>query len=148
DLKGVVDEITIRLDKSFQLTKDQKANIRRLCQEQIYKPTRTAFKDLHVDVLKKLRENPAQYDLQNVFGIGKPSREAQVASETKRVASGVRNVFRSDIRDGIIGEHQVSLKKFTADCNERYRRGTTSLSSTEQGYLVHNTLLVSPRYTF
>ena len=76
DLKGVVDELAIRLDKSFQLTKDQKVrlqhfhlgtinvtiiyhylikvNIRRVCQEQIYKPTRTAFKDLHVDVLVRL----------------------------------------------------------------------------------------------
>lgn len=47
---------------------------------------------------KKLREAPAQYDLQNVFGIGKSTREAQVATETKRTASGVRNVFRSEVR--------------------------------------------------
>lgn len=29
DLKGVVDELAIRLDKSFQLTKDQKVRLRR-----------------------------------------------------------------------------------------------------------------------
>jgi len=27
DLKGVVDELTLRLDKSFQLTKDQKVSL-------------------------------------------------------------------------------------------------------------------------
>ena len=47
------------------------------------------------------------------------------------------------IRNGIIGEQQVSLKKFTTDCNERYRWGTISSGTTEQGYLVHNALLVS-----
>ncbi|KIM38461.1 hypothetical protein M413DRAFT_30013 [Hebeloma cylindrosporum] len=138
DLRGLFQELSIRLKDTFQLTREQKLTIRRLSQDFIYKSSRTAFKVLYLDVEKKLRAKPELHGMDNIFG--QLARESKLTSEAKRIASNVRNTFRQDIRDGIIGKKRSSVEQFTIDCCVRYRQGIKS-GQFEQGYLVHNVLL-------
>ncbi|KAF8180355.1 hypothetical protein BJ912DRAFT_929295 [Pholiota molesta] len=118
ELKPILDELAIRLDDTFHLTSEQTKNIRQACQECIYKPMRVSYKSLHIDLDRVLRVRAKQYRLDNVFG--KPAREAKCASDGKRIASSVRNAFRQDIRNSVIGLNQTSLEKFTYDCIQAY----------------------------
>ncbi|KAF8951821.1 hypothetical protein BDZ97DRAFT_1931715 [Flammula alnicola] len=138
-LRGLFNELSIRLDDSFHLTKEQKMSIRRTCQDQIIylKPLKAAYKDLHV--AKKIRTNPGEYRMDNIFGRG-PARKAQFVTDTKRISSNVRNVYRQDLRDSVIGSKQISLKKFIADCVTKYLRAPMS-NNAEQLYVIQAVLL-------
>ena len=88
-------------------------SIRRLCQELIYKHSRTAFKCLHSDVevryfvnlihdlsdellpQRKMRAKPELHGMENIFG--QLVREGKWTSEAKRIASNVRNTFRQEV---------------------------------------------------
>ncbi|KAF8178468.1 hypothetical protein BJ912DRAFT_1063115 [Pholiota molesta] len=138
DLKRILDELTIRLDANFQLTSEQTITVRRICQEMIYQPRRVSFKNIHIEVDKVMRKNAVAYRLDNIFAV--PARESKWVSDLKKITSSVRNAFRQDLRDSVIGPKQTSLEKFTAESAEKYRHGTMATAST-QGYLVHNVLL-------
>ncbi|KAF8158716.1 hypothetical protein BJ912DRAFT_936450 [Pholiota molesta] len=138
DFKRILDELSIRLDTNFSLTSEQTLSVRRTCQELIYQPRRVSFKNLYSEVDKLVRENPAGYRLENVFTI--PARESKWMSEVKRIASSVRNSFRQDLRNSVIGSNQMSLDKFTAEASEKYHHSSKARSSA-QGYMVHNVIL-------
>ena len=105
EIRGVFEDLQIRLE-NFYLTKEQQVcssfssplhnwitsmqkNIRKLSQELVYQPSRTGFKQLHVDVevshlssfkgwcwciwQLKIRHKPETYRMVNVFG--QPARE-------------------------------------------------------------------------
>ncbi|KAF8177639.1 hypothetical protein BJ912DRAFT_985719 [Pholiota molesta] len=137
ELKGLIKELKVRLDDTFQITKDQRTHIRLLCQELISKPSRTSYKNLHLDVEKKMRSKPDAYKMSNIFG--QITREQKWASEARRIASNIRNVFRQEIHDSIIGKRKCSLQEFTSDRLVRYRLGGSS--NTEQGHLIRNVIL-------
>lgn len=135
ELRTILNELSIRLDSTFQLTTEQtvrqflllsfdifsrcpthgtsQTNIRRVCQELIFKPLRVAYKSLHHDAevccpipffiltyiatyyQKMIRAKASHYRMDNIFG--KPSREEKWITQAKRIASSVRNSFRQDV---------------------------------------------------
>ncbi|KAF9559657.1 hypothetical protein CPC08DRAFT_622312, partial [Agrocybe pediades] len=94
------------------------AIVRRVAKEMIYKATRTSFKTLAADVSNTLRGNPELYRLTNVYG--QPQRETLLTSVIKKQVSAVRNVFRSDIRNSVIGKKACTLEEFTVTCSSKY----------------------------
>ncbi|KAF8164205.1 hypothetical protein BJ912DRAFT_935109 [Pholiota molesta] len=138
DLKRILDELSIRLDANFSLTSDQTLTVRRTCQEFIYQPRRISFKNLYSEVDKHVRQNAAGYQMAYIFSV--PARESKWMSEVKRIASSVRNSFRQDLRNSVIGSNQMSLDKFTAEATEKYRHSSQARTSV-QGYIVHNVIL-------
>ena len=79
--------------------------------------------------------------MDNIFG--QLARESKLTSEAKRIASKILSFPNNvaQIHDGIIGKKRCSVEQFTIDCCVRYRQGIKS-GQFEQGYLVHNVLLV------
>uniref|UniRef100_A0A8H7Y5T7 Uncharacterized protein n=1 Tax=Psilocybe cubensis TaxID=181762 RepID=A0A8H7Y5T7_PSICU len=138
DLKGTFEELQIRLQKTWEITKNQKEDLRHLSQQHIYMPKCTCFKLLHVDVEAEVSKDASKYSMQNIFG--KPAHELCWRSEAKRVASSVRNAFRQDIRDSLFGRKRCSLKRFTQACADKYHHGTL-LGSQEVEYQIRNVLL-------
>lgn len=137
-LQGVFQELQIRLEDTFQFTKEQTTIVRKLAQELINSPTRTSFKRLSLDVEAKLRAKPETYRMGNVFK--QPARETALLSLIKRTTSGVRNSFRQDIRDSIMPGTACSLESFTLAILQKYR--TASLSERiSNGYLIYHALL-------
>ncbi|PPQ80318.1 hypothetical protein CVT26_008276 [Gymnopilus dilepis] len=139
DLRGLFRELVIRLEDSFRFTKEQNGNIRRVTQDLIIRPTQIKFKDINIDI--ELRTNAVMYSLDNI--IRRPTRESLLTTTCKRVASGVRNFFRQDIRDSIIGPSTMSLKKFTMDMLVKYRIGNLAVH-VEQPYLIFFAILSEP----
>ncbi|KAF8886592.1 hypothetical protein CPB84DRAFT_1850060 [Gymnopilus junonius] len=140
DLRGLFRELVIRLEDTFHLTKEQSANVQRVTQDLIIRPTRTGFKDIHLDVLNQVCTNPVTYSLDNV--IGRPAREALLNAAAKRIGSSVRNSFCQELRDSILGSETVSLTKFTTDMIMKYRLGNLS-AQVEQSYVILFAILMS-----
>ncbi|KAF8896899.1 hypothetical protein CPB84DRAFT_1848072 [Gymnopilus junonius] len=115
DLRGLFHELVIRLEDTFHLTKEQSAN------------------DIHLDVLNQVCTNPVTYSLDNV--IGRPAREALLNAAAKHIGSSMRNSFRQELRDSILGSETVSLTKFTTDMIMKYRLGNLS-AQVEQSYVI------------
>ncbi|KAF7964753.1 hypothetical protein HWV62_3264 [Athelia sp. TMB] len=139
DLKGIFADLKIRLETTFELTKDQKTNIRRVANDLIYHPQRTAFRSLNVDVLKYAREHAEILRLSNIFG--NPAREQTLASHLKRIASSVRNAFRQEIRDSLVNpKTKCSLANFTYRAAVKFRQGQFEESMGIE-YTIHNVIL-------
>ncbi|KIM71253.1 hypothetical protein PILCRDRAFT_830465, partial [Piloderma croceum F 1598] len=138
DMKEFFTDLKIRLEGSFTLTKEQTANIRKAANDIIYQPTRTNFTTMHLDLDKYLREQQASLGLSNVYG--RPAREQVLASQLKKTCSSVRNSFRQDIRDSILGKNKLSLETFTYQTANKYRRGQFT-ADMDSGYAIHNAIL-------
>ncbi|KAK7034382.1 hypothetical protein R3P38DRAFT_2519170 [Favolaschia claudopus] len=138
DLLAMVRDLQIRLDDSFSLTANQKANIRGEVQNAIHEPTRMKFSTMHADVLVRLKEKQDKLDLDNVFGV--PVRENKMGSALKRACSSVRNAFRQDIRDSIDPASFVDLEKFTYALARKYKLGGVAGESSDL-YSIHAALL-------
>ncbi|KAI0355310.1 hypothetical protein OH77DRAFT_1511597 [Trametes cingulata] len=135
DLPGLFNDLKIRLEDTFNLTKEQRENIRAITQDMIYQANRVTFKALADDVEKHLRGDQAMLRLTNIFG--SPFREKILSTHLKRVASSVRNAFRQDIRDSISGDKKCSLKDFTFQSAVKYKRGGPG-DRLDVGYTIHN----------
>jgi len=138
DFKAMLSDINIRLQGNFSLTKEQLANIRKAANDMIYQPARTNFTSMHVDLDKYLRESQASLGLSNAFA--SPAREQVLASQLKKTCSSVRNAFRQDIRDSLLGNNKQSLEAFTYHTANKYRRGQFT-ADLDFGYTVHNVIL-------
>jgi len=109
---------------------------------------------------KKMRREPDSYRMGNIFG--QPAQEKAFTATTRRIASNVRNAFRQEVRifgvplpspqcfyypfqlrDSVMGPTQTSLTIFTVQMAMKYRLGSV-ISQLDQGYKIHNALLVSP----
>ncbi|KJA24727.1 hypothetical protein HYPSUDRAFT_53536 [Hypholoma sublateritium FD-334 SS-4] len=112
DVQSILNELSICLDSTFQLTSEQ---------------------------TKIIRAKASHYRMDNIFG--KPCREEKWMTNAKRIASSVRNAFCQDICNSVIGSNQVSLPKFTYDCAEKYRHGHGSMESIGEGYLARVAIL-------
>ncbi|KAF4615116.1 hypothetical protein D9613_003455 [Agrocybe pediades] len=139
ELKRIVLDIKTMLDDCWKVTNQQKTIVRRVAKEQIYKATRTSFKSLFADVNRILRGKPELYRIDNI--LGHPQREKLLSSIIKTQVSAVRNTFRSDIRDSVIGKKACSLDEFTVACSTRYIADAVVSPAQNQGYTVHNVLL-------
>ncbi|KAJ3509455.1 hypothetical protein NLJ89_g5211 [Agrocybe chaxingu] len=139
NLAGLFKDLAIRLDDTFQITKQQSTNIRLVVKDLIYEPTRTSFKTLYIDVEAKIRRQPETYQMGNVFG--HPAREVKFTAFVKRVASNIRNGFRLDIKKAVLpGTKCMSLETFTLKMAIKYRMGSIA-DKLQQGYTIHNVLL-------
>ncbi|KAI0643849.1 hypothetical protein C8Q79DRAFT_914515 [Trametes meyenii] len=140
NLPGLFADLRIRLKDGFQLTKEQKENIRCIAQDLIYKPTQFTFKALFIEVDKTIRDNKDQLNMTNIFF--SPAREKVLTSHIRKTCSSVRNGFRQDVRDSVIGEKIRSLQEFTFHISFKYKRGGPG-EKLDIGYTIHNALLVS-----
>ncbi|KIM81523.1 hypothetical protein PILCRDRAFT_495662 [Piloderma croceum F 1598] len=138
DLKGLFNDLKIRLEGQFELTKDQMNNIRKAANDMIYEHTRVNFVMMNVDLMRHIREHDVSMGLSNV--VGNPARERVLASVLKKTCSSVRNAFRQDIRDSIIGDNKCTLAEFTYRTADKYRRGQFD-ENMGLGYTIHNVLL-------
>ncbi|KAF7366708.1 hypothetical protein MSAN_00928900 [Mycena sanguinolenta] len=138
DLRAFMRDLQIRLDDSFTLTANQKANIRGITQDTIHEATRTVFTTMHVDVLSALKTKMQVLDLENVFGV--PVREKKLSSALKRVCSSVRNGFRQDIRDSIDPASFIPLDKFVYTLASKYKLGGVAGELSDL-YTIHAALL-------
>ncbi|KAF7971980.1 hypothetical protein HWV62_19321 [Athelia sp. TMB] len=139
DLKGIFADLKIRLETTFELTKDQKTNVRRIANDLIYQPQRTVFRTLNIDVMKYAQEHAEVLRLSNVFG--NPAREQTLASHMKRVASSVRNALRQEIRDSLVNpKTKCTLAHFTYRAAVKFRRGQFEESMGIE-YTIHNAIL-------
>ncbi|KAI0670255.1 hypothetical protein C8Q78DRAFT_1035408 [Trametes maxima] len=138
DLPGLFTDLRIRLEDGFQLTKEQKENIRCITQDLIYKPTQFTFKALFIEVDKSIRDNKEQLNMTNIFFT--PAREKVLTSHIRKTCSSVRNGFRQDVRDSVMGEKIRSLQEFTFQIAFKYKRGGPG-ERLDIGYTIHNALL-------
>ncbi|KAL1726514.1 hypothetical protein EV714DRAFT_276516 [Schizophyllum commune] len=140
DMLRMMKDLQIRLDEEFTLTKTQRACSRAVCMDELYKPTRTAFKSLHHDVLKRLTKDAELYKLGNV--VGDPSRELVLARLVKRQASSVRNGFREDTVKSTSGtaKQLQNLDVFTAKTADKYMMGR-ALKDLSPAVTVRNAVL-------
>ncbi|KAJ6503840.1 hypothetical protein C8R45DRAFT_1185850 [Mycena sanguinolenta] len=132
DVHAMMRDIKIRLDESFDLTKQLKAclyfsprltmhNIRGVTQDMIHDSGRTVFFTMHVDVLPTLKSQQEKLRLDNIFGV--PAREKKLVSALKRICSSVRNAFRQDIRDSIDPNKFITLEDCTLALATKYKLG-------------------------
>ena len=107
-----------------------------------------------------MQSEPDCYRMSNIFG--QPAREKAFTATARRTASNVRNAFRQEVRcfcahyrlhtqsytchfqlrDSVIGPTQTLLTIFTVQMAMKYRLGSV-ISQMDQGYKIHNALLVS-----
>ncbi|KAF4609712.1 hypothetical protein D9613_011991 [Agrocybe pediades] len=139
ELKRIVLDIKTMLDDCWKVTNQQKTIVRRVAKEQIYKATRTSFKSMFADVNRILRGKPELYRMNNIYGHAQ--REKLLSSVIKTQVSAVRNTFRSDIRDSVVGKKACSLDEFTVACSTKYLADAVMTPAQNQGYTVHNVLL-------
>ncbi|TRM55401.1 hypothetical protein BD626DRAFT_370807, partial [Schizophyllum amplum] len=95
DVLGVMSDLKVRLRDNFTFGKGQRANIRAVCADEMYKPSRTSFKDSHVDAIQRLHKEKEKHELTNV--IGHADREKALAALVRRTSSSVRNNYREDV---------------------------------------------------
>ncbi|KAF9493185.1 hypothetical protein BDN71DRAFT_1395438, partial [Pleurotus eryngii] len=138
-LAKLINDLQIRLDDMFTLTKEQKDNIRIVAQDVLYQSTCTAFKTLHVDVERQIKERQAEMKCTNIFG--SPAREKVFHAKTKRICSSVRNAFRQDLRDSILGDKKCSLEMFTLATAAKYKCMGIG-EAVSKADMIHNALLV------
>ncbi|KAF4621811.1 hypothetical protein D9613_012185 [Agrocybe pediades] len=139
ELKRIALEIKTMLDDGWKVTSQQKTIVRRVAKEQIYKATRTSFKSLFGDVNRILRGKPELYRMSNIYGHAQ--REKLLSSVIKTQVSAVRNTFRSEILDSVVGKKACSLDEFTVTCSTKYLADAVMTPAQNQGYTVHNVLL-------
>ncbi|KAF4584959.1 hypothetical protein EYR40_001785 [Pleurotus pulmonarius] len=142
-LTKLLNDLQIRLDDSFTLTKEQADNIRIVAQDLIYQPTCTAFKSLHIDVARQVQERKTEMKFTNIFG--NPAREKVLHVKIKRICSSVRNAMRQDLRDSIIGEKKCSLEDFTMATAPKYKRFGIG-EAISKADMIHNVLLRAIAY--
>lgn len=82
DLKGLFNDLKVRLEGRFELTKEQMSAIRKAANDMIYQANRTTFVTMHVDLMKHIRENSNSLGLSNVFS--SPSRERVLSSADRK----------------------------------------------------------------
>ncbi|KAI0751776.1 hypothetical protein C8Q80DRAFT_1119434 [Daedaleopsis nitida] len=141
DLPAMFEDMKIRLEDTFNLTKEQNDNARGIVKDLVYQANRVKFKSatfVTSEVMNILRTEQLTLRLNNIFG--KPTREKILVTQLKRTASSVRNAFRQDIRDSIT-DKPCSLKQFTAQTAAKYRRGGVGDSALDIGFTIHNALL-------
>ncbi|KAH9948702.1 hypothetical protein B0H21DRAFT_890351 [Amylocystis lapponica] len=138
NLAQLFNDLKIRLEESFTFTGEQRANIRRMTQDAVYQADRTAFIAMHLDVERMCREHQTNLKLTNVYG--NPAREKQLMALIKKTCSSVRNAFRQDIRDSILGDNRRTLTEFSYDSALKYKRGGPG-EQLDLGFVVHNAIL-------
>ncbi|KAJ7246702.1 hypothetical protein C8J57DRAFT_1523407 [Mycena rebaudengoi] len=121
DLKGLFNDLKIRLDDTFTLTRVQKVNVRCVCQDTIYEATRTVFSTMHIDVLASLERQKVVLQLDNIFGV--PVRVKMLNAFVKTTSSSVRNAWRQDIRDSIEPTSYTPLETFVFQSATKYKNG-------------------------
>ncbi|KAH9945636.1 hypothetical protein B0H21DRAFT_693888, partial [Amylocystis lapponica] len=136
----VFNDLKIRLDDTFNFTSEQRGNIRGVAQDAIFQADRTAFIAMHWDVERMCREQQNDLKLTNIYG--SPVREKVLMAFIKRTCSSVRNSFRQDIRNSIVGETRCTLAEFSYESAVKYKRGGPG-EKVEAGFTIHNALLVS-----
>ncbi|KAL6306472.1 hypothetical protein BKA93DRAFT_729265, partial [Sparassis latifolia] len=143
DLKAIMTDMKIRLDDSFKFTTEQRANIRGIAQDVVYQANRTSFGMMNLSVEKILRADVINIKLENVYGI--PAREKLLISLIRKTCSSVRNAFRQDIHDSILGTSQAgitSLTDFTLKSAMKYKHGGAG-EKLDLAFTIHNVILVS-----
>ncbi|PPQ80682.1 hypothetical protein CVT26_007220 [Gymnopilus dilepis] len=125
DLRGLFEELPFRLEGYLSLYQGKRSTSRSRSNHQ----THTQW-----SIQKQLRQNSSTYRLDNVRG--RPAREAQLTSAIKRVASNVRNYFRQEIRDSVMGSTSQSLTSSTIEATMRYRIGNVTKQA-EQSYIIY-----------
>ncbi|KAL1708927.1 hypothetical protein EV121DRAFT_287176 [Schizophyllum commune] len=121
DVLGVIKDLNVRLKGPFIFSQGQRTCIRSLCGDEMYKSTRTSFKDSYIDALQRLRKDAGTYQLTNV--VGDPDREKMLAALVKRTSSSVRNSYREELVRFSIGPHALPLETMTVRLSQRFMLG-------------------------
>ncbi|OSX60532.1 hypothetical protein POSPLADRAFT_1035075 [Postia placenta MAD-698-R-SB12] len=147
DLASLMADMRIRLEMTFVLMPEQKANICSRAMDLIIAPTCTNFKLYHIELEAALL-------LTNVFS--NPAREKILAMHVWHVCSNVQNTLREDgylanstcvgaqLWNGVVGHSAVTLTRFVYDILHKFKRGEVDVQQ-EHGYTIHLTLLMYQR---
>ncbi|KAJ7145020.1 hypothetical protein C8R46DRAFT_1045717 [Mycena filopes] len=114
-------DLTLRLEGSFSMSKDQEKNIRGIARDIIFESSRTSYTTMHLDLVHSLKKQAVQLGLDNILGV--PAREQAFVSEVKNASSSVRNMYRKDIVKSIRPKTWVSLADFTFNVAMKYKLG-------------------------
>ncbi|KAE9396386.1 hypothetical protein BT96DRAFT_759013, partial [Gymnopus androsaceus JB14] len=139
DMQEMFQDLTIRLEDTWDVTTEQRTTIRCICQDLMYRKDRTNFCLLFVDVMAHLCHEKTVLRMVNVFDL--PGREKRLLSVAKKIASSVRNALRQDLRDSIVGSDMKTLKDFTFDAGLKYKRGGPG-EKDDAMLTIHNSILV------
>ncbi|TRM70312.1 hypothetical protein BD626DRAFT_563968 [Schizophyllum amplum] len=121
DVLGVMSDLKVRLRDNFTFGKGQRVNIRAVCADEMYKATRTNFKDSHVDALQRLHKEKEKHELTNI--IGHADREKALATLVRRTSSSVRNNYREDLVKFSYAPDELTLTALSARLSQRFMMG-------------------------
>ncbi|KAG6852458.1 hypothetical protein C0991_011792 [Blastosporella zonata] len=117
-------DIYLRLEDNFSLTKDQETALRIIVQDQIFKPSCISFHLLasNVESPKKfLKINQEDLQLAHIFK--HPTRERVLLIAVKTQCRITKNAFREMLRDSVLGDNTITLNDMCWTASARFRRG-------------------------
>ncbi|KAH8079803.1 hypothetical protein BXZ70DRAFT_1012565 [Cristinia sonorae] len=121
NLQLFMEDLRHQWDSNFTCNSEQRAIIRIMANDMMFNPNRVAFTELHFDVISELEKNEDDFRFKNVFK--NPARHAVVRALTKEIASSVRNGFRENVRDSVIGPKAMTLQDHVVHMTSRFKRG-------------------------
>ncbi|KAI9438662.1 hypothetical protein H4582DRAFT_2076294 [Lactarius indigo] len=95
----MITDVSARLEDTFNLTSEQKMNIRLITGEIIFEPKRVSYMQIHLDVEARIRENQKDLRFTNIYC--NLSHQKLLMSAIKRTCSSVRNRYREMIRNSV-----------------------------------------------
>ncbi|KAG6814052.1 hypothetical protein H0H87_008776, partial [Tephrocybe sp. NHM501043] len=120
-LQSMFNDIYLRLEDNFSLTKDQESIIRVVVQDHLFHPSCVFFNLAHVEVEKTLRESQEHCQLVHIFK--NPNRERILLSAIKTQCRVSKNALRELLRDSVIGDNTSTLDDFCHVVANRFKRG-------------------------
>ncbi|PBK63274.1 hypothetical protein ARMSODRAFT_894656 [Armillaria solidipes] len=100
NIQGLFNDIKIRLEDTFALTKEQEANIRAIARDVIYAPSCASVTDMHLEVLTILEKEKVTLRFTNIFG--NPARERVLLSCIKSHCASVQGHFKEAVSYRIV----------------------------------------------
>ncbi|KAK0435420.1 hypothetical protein EV421DRAFT_1740291 [Armillaria borealis] len=113
EIKGMLTQVVEHIqDGPWEVNKTLMTSVRSLCQEFLYNPQRTNYKDLWKDIMAHLCKYQDKYKLTKVFG--NAAHEQKLTTAVRRQSSHARSTMRTDVINSIGSSKFLTLLEFTA----------------------------------
>ncbi|KIJ60408.1 hypothetical protein HYDPIDRAFT_98863, partial [Hydnomerulius pinastri MD-312] len=114
-------DLQIRLEVTFSLSPEQKANVRIIAGDLLFDCSHITFMSMYFDVESKIQQSQKDLKFTNIYG--NPAREKQLVTHIKRQCSSIRNSFRELLRDSVIGDNTCTLSDCVFEAASKYKIG-------------------------
>ncbi|KAI9428350.1 hypothetical protein H4582DRAFT_2092518 [Lactarius indigo] len=116
--RAMMADLHIRLEGTFNLSQEQRMNIRLVSGEVLLDANRVRYTRMNIDVEVKLQERQKELHLFNVFG--NLSWQRLLMTTIRRTCSSLRNAYREMLRDSVIGSNTQTLDDFVCNVTNRF----------------------------